>query len=236
MKSVLGGNILNYRPYESFTRRLGRRNRGNELAILAAGFCAFISSFIANMATSENETFTIKMFLAPMLAVLLYLVAFWIYGKCYGFILNRPALRKAVFGGLHREDMTHIISLEIPSVLSHLLERFSKDVECKELLIAEAQYEISNILEFISLYSKDIYTYKPKRGVNRAPASFISIITINAIFNSIDLILSKCIISSDTEKAAEKAIIDISNNSTSALKDKSTNIKNALLEKYNITE
>ena len=182
---------MNYRPYESVPQRLGRRNKGNERAILASGICAFASSFFSNIATTGTMSYKM-LYLVPAFIVF-YLLQYWLYGKCYEGILNSAVLSKWVLGGLHREDITHVLAEEIPTDLTQLLDEFRASTDGKKLLIAKAHYEIANMLDFISHYSKTIYIFKPKNTKKpRSSAMFVSMVTINAIFEGIKTVLDNC--------------------------------------------
>ena len=182
---------MNYRPYESISQRRGRRNKGNERAILASGICAFISSYFANLAT--NGSIEPKVVLLAPAFIIGYLLLYWLYGKCYEAILNNAALSKLFFGKLHREDVTHVIAEEIPTDLASLLDDFIRVSEGKELLVAKAHYEIANILDFLDHYSGTVYIAKPGSGGRaRSASTFISSLTIQSVFANINCILNKC--------------------------------------------
>lgn len=182
---------MQYHSYESVNYRKSRRNRASERAIVAAGVCAFISSYFANLATTN--TFSIQaVYMAPIM-VALYLLLYWIYGRCYDVIMRSASLSRMLFGGLHREDVTHIIAEDIPSDLSKLLGDFCEDPPKKKLLIVKALYEIENMLDFLNTYSGSVYLLGPQNRmqVGRAPA-FVSITTIKAIFENIDNVICLC--------------------------------------------
>ena len=215
---------MNNRPYESTSRRRMRRNLWNERAILAAGICAFISSFFANLATSANFNYA-HLFLAPLL-VFLYLLLYWLYGKCYARILNSSKLSRLFFSGYYREDITHVVAETIPTDLYHLLVDLKCENDGKELLIAKAYYEIANILDYLSENSDSLYVDYEKTSDPRQASEFVSIVTLDAVFKGIDIILTFCEESSQNNKE--------SNNKCKKLQDRSSSIYNRFHASHNI--
>ena len=179
--------MVNYRPYESVKQRQSRRNKENEHAVLASGICAFISSYFANLIFSDSIT-PQKLYLTPVI-IALYLIVYWLYCKCHEIVLYNSTLSKLLFGKLYMEDVIHIISVEIPSDLSNLIEDINKSTNNKELLEAKADYIIGHILEFLNHYSNAIYI-----GYENVPSvsSFVPVQTMEAIFNSIQSVIETC--------------------------------------------
>lgn len=196
---------MDYRPYESLTQRGIRRNRESERAILASGICAFISSFFANATMNGHLGFGTVVFIP--LFVILYIILYWVYLLVYKIILNCKWMSSIILGKLYREDILHIINVEISKDLTDLLKDCADTSINHELLSARAIYQIANILEFMESYSGVVYIsrYPSNRHIT-SPDSFVAESTIDTIFKEIEEISKTCLENDDTLKEIEKRL------------------------------
>ncbi len=196
---------MNYRPYESLTQRGIRRNRENERAILASSICAFISSFFANATTNGQLGFGTFAFIP--IFVVLYIVLYWIYLLVYKGVQNCKWMSRTVFGKLYREDVLHIINIEIIEDLTDLLKECADNSVNQELLSARATYQIANILSFMENYSSAVYiSHSPKNRHIASPDSFVAKSTIDTIFKEMEEVSIICIKDESTIKQMKDQI------------------------------